>query len=125
MIGYHLILHRLRLQLGDLSHFVTMAQVIVSSSHLFDAGFGNARIEGLAEAHEALERSLRASVETGVWGIDQSTFELFADLLILHEDQLSKAPLHAVINSTKTGESSNADMLRRRDAEDGLVARPV
>jgi hypothetical protein len=115
MIGYHLTLRNLRLHRGDLAHFVTMAQVIVSSSRLFDAGFGNARIEGLAEAHDALERSLRTSADTGVWGIDQSTFELFADLLTLHEDQLGMAPLHCVIASTKTGELSNADRLRNVD----------
>jgi len=92
-----------------------MAQVIVSSSHLFDAGFGNARIEGLAEAHDALERSLRTSAEAGVWGVDQSTFELFADLLTLYEEQLSAAPLHSVIASTKTGNLSNADRLRNVD----------
>jgi len=113
MIGYHLTLHSLRVQRGDHSHFVTMAQVIVSSSRLFDAGFGNARIEGLAEAHDVLECSHRVSVETGVWGIDQLTFELLADLLILYEEQLCKAPLHAVIKSTKKGESSKADELRR------------
>jgi hypothetical protein len=112
MIAYHITLSNLRLHRGDLAHFVTMAQIIVSTSHLFDAGFGSARIEGLTEAHDALERGLRAAVASGVWGIDQATFELFADLLTLHEEQLCTAPLKAVTASSQTDRLSRADQIR-------------
>lgn len=112
MIGYHITLSNLRSHRGDLSHFVTMAQVIVSTSHLFDAGFGSACIEGLTEAHDALEQGLRAAVATGVWAIDQSTFELFADLLALHEQQLCTAPLDAVNKSVQMSTLSGADRVR-------------
>jgi hypothetical protein len=112
MIAYHVTLSSLRLQRGDLAHFVTMARVIVSTSHLFDAGFGYARIEGLTQAHDALERGVRAAVASGVWGIDQATFELFADLLTLHEEQLRVAPLDAVTNSAQPGHLSRADRIR-------------
>jgi hypothetical protein len=112
MIAYHITLSSLRLQRGDLAHFVTMAQIIVSTSHLFDAGFGSARIEGLSEAHDALERSLRAAVDSGAWGIDQATFELFADLLTLHEEQLCVAPRKAVTAAAQTGRLSRADQIR-------------
>ncbi|CAD6549896.1 hypothetical protein LMG27952_04936 [Paraburkholderia hiiakae] len=112
MIAYHLTLSSLRLQRGDLAHFVTMAQIIVSTSHLFDAGYGRARIEGLTEAHDALERSLRAALASGIWGIDPATFELFAELLTLHEEQLHVAPLEAVIRSSQPAHLSRADGIR-------------
>jgi hypothetical protein len=113
MIRYHLTLANLRAWRGDLSHFVTIAQVIVSSAHLFDAGFGEARIEGLAEAYDELERTLRTSVQNGRWGVDQTTFELFADLLVLHETQLRSAPTHAVLASSQSLGPSAADSLRK------------
>ena len=112
MIAYHITLSSLRLQRGDLAHFVTMAQIIVSTSHLFDAGYGRARIEGLTEAHDALEHSLRAALASGIWGIDQATFELFAELLTLHEEQLRLAPLEAVTRSSQPGHLSRADGIR-------------
>ncbi|WP_434667898.1 hypothetical protein P5W99_36345 [Paraburkholderia sp. A3BS-1L] len=112
MIAYPITLSSLRLQRGDLAHFVTMAQLIVSTSHLFDAGYGRARIEGLTEAHDALERGLRAALGSGIWGIDQAIFELFAELLTLHEEQLHLAPLEAVTRFSQPGHLSLADGIR-------------
>lgn len=112
LIEYHMILANLRLRRGDASHFVTMARVIVSTCHLFDAGYGEASLEGLTQVHDALERSFRSSFESGVWAIDEATFELFADLLMLHERQLLCAPLHAVASSTNTELKSRADRCR-------------
>ncbi|CAB3807826.1 hypothetical protein LMG28688_06626 [Paraburkholderia caffeinitolerans] len=112
MIAYHSTLSSLRLQRGDLAHFVTMEQIIVSTSHLFGAGYGRARMEGLTEAHDALERSLRAAMASGVWGIDQATSELFAELLTLHGEQLRVAPLEAVTRFSQPGRLSRADEIR-------------
>ncbi|WP_321938812.1 hypothetical protein [Paraburkholderia sp. J8-2] len=64
--AYQITLSRLRLQRGDLAHFVTMAQIVVSTSHLFGTEFGKACIGGLTEAHDALERSLRVAVASDV-----------------------------------------------------------
>jgi len=83
LIEYHMTLANLRRRRGDLGHFVTMARVIVSTCPLFDEGYGEASLHGLMEVHDALERSLRVSVETGRWGVDETTFELLADRLIV------------------------------------------
>ncbi|QGZ65309.1 hypothetical protein [Paraburkholderia acidisoli] len=112
LIGYHMMLANLRNQCGDLAHFVTIAKVVVSASHLFDAGYGHACLEGLTEAHDALERNVRASVERGVWGIDEITFELFADLLTLYEAQLREAPAQAVTLALENTALSRADSVR-------------
>lgn len=120
MISYHMALSALREKRGDFGHFATIAKVIVCSSHLFDGGFGEARVEGLTEAHDALERNVHASVETGVWGIDETTVDLFADLLTLHEAQLRAAPAYAVFQAMSKNELSRADAVRplHRERED-------
>ncbi|MBV8259587.1 MAG: hypothetical protein JO239_01240, partial [Paraburkholderia sp.] len=42
------------------------------------------------------DRSHRKAVDTGIWGVDEAAFELLADLLVLHEEQLRAAPLNVV-----------------------------
>jgi hypothetical protein len=101
LIDYHMALASLRQGRGDLHHFVTMARVVVVSCHLFDAGYGEAHIDGLMEVHEALDRSHRMAAQTGNWCVDDATFELLADLLTLHEQQLREAPFHVVARSNE------------------------
>lgn len=112
MIGVHLMLAALRKQAGTPAYLVAIARVIVSASHLLDAGFGEARLEGLTEAHDALERSWRAAIASDVWGIDEPTFALFADLLGLYEWQLRDAPACVVALALESKTPSRADSAR-------------
>ena len=125
MISYHMTLTALREKRGDFGHFATIAKVIVCSSHLFDAGFGEARVEGLTEAHDALERNVRTSAETGVWGIDETTVALFDDLLTLHETQLRAAPAYAVFQAMNNTALSRADAVRPLHSERGAQTPPA
>lgn len=112
MIGMHLMLAALRKQAAAPEYLVAIARVIVCASHLLDAGFGEARLEGLAAAHDALERNWRTAITSGVWGIDEATFTLFADLLCLYEAQLRDAPARAVALAMETRAPSRADNTR-------------
>jgi len=96
LIEYHMTLANLRRGAGDFRHFATMARVVVLTCHLFQAGYGEAQVDGLMEVQDALDRSHRKAVDTGIWGVDEAAFELLADLLVLHEEQLRAAPLNVV-----------------------------
>jgi hypothetical protein len=56
-------------------------------------------------------------VETGLWGVNETTFELLADLLTLHERQLGAAPHHAVARSMQSSVKSYADECRSNRGE--------
>jgi hypothetical protein len=101
LIEYHMTLANLRQGHGDARHFSTMAGVIIITCCLIDAGYGEACPDAMAEVQEALVRCNRIAEATGVYGVDEATFHLLADLLTLHELQMRSAPFHVVEKANK------------------------
>ncbi len=97
----HLSLETLRSGMGGEHQFNGMCQAACIASFLCEAGYGAAR-EGLfGEAEKVLLDCRRAGIGTNSWCFDTESYSVFAEILTLHDTQLSIAPVRELMRANE------------------------
>lgn len=98
-LEYHLALEVLRSVSAEEHHLCGIAHAICIARYVHQAGYGWARDAVFQEAEDAFLRCQALATETGNWAVDHDAFRLFAEILALHDRQLTRAPAHEVIRA--------------------------
>jgi hypothetical protein len=97
----HLALDALRRGDGGIGDAQTLTQVMILTGFLAESGFGAATGEQLGDAERAIAKAFDIGRDTGRWALDDSGFELFAQIVTNYDQQLHRAPLWAVTEASE------------------------
>jgi hypothetical protein len=98
-LQYHIALEALRVGRGYASAAQSLAEVMVTTFFLVDAGYGQISRETFLANEVIIADCFEKGRGQDKWSLDEHGYECFAALVNLHDQQLRKAPLCAILRA--------------------------
>lgn len=125
LLGYHLSLACLRRTDAARTHLAKIAEVLMTSNYLMDAGYGRGSLQILAEAQTAILAVQSVGSRSGQWGAgDETLWQPLGKLLTLFDRQISRAPSSQILRAVRRYEAATGSIVEsmRDDRLRGLAA---
>ena len=92
----HCALQALRDGTGWMAGTQSLAEVLILTAYVAEAGYGQITREAWLESESAINAAFAQGHATGVWKLDEESCEQLARVVCVHDAQLHNAPLGAL-----------------------------
>ena len=89
----HCALQALRDGQGWLAGTQSLTEVLILTSYLAEAGYGQITREAWVQSESAINAAFAEGRATGIWKLDDAGFEQLSSVVNVHDAQLHNAPL--------------------------------
>ncbi|QIE29715.1 hypothetical protein [Caballeronia sp. SBC2] len=100
-LAHHLALAACRGDSGSRHQINELVRPVYMAYYLQHMGFGELPLECYEHAEAAFENALAVAAKCGKWIISEQDAPVIERLLALHDQQLSEAPMHRVLEAEK------------------------
>ena len=115
----HCALQALRDGAGWIAGTQSLAEVLILTAYVAEAGYGQISREAWLQSEAALNAAFAQGHATGVWKLDNANCEQLASVVCVHDAQLHSAPLGVLaaaserLERLKAGEADPMPKLKR------------
>ena len=115
----HCALQALRDGTGWMAGTQSLAEVLILTAYVAEAGYGQITREAWLESESAINAAFAQGHATGVWKLDEESCEQLASVVCVHDAQLHSAPLGVLaaaserLERLKSGEADPMPKLKR------------
>jgi hypothetical protein len=100
-LAHHLALAACRGDHGDAHQINELVRSVYMAYYLQRMGFGEVPLDCYEHAEAAFENALAVAAKCARWKISEQDASVIERLLALHDQQLSEAPMHRVVDAEK------------------------
>jgi hypothetical protein len=100
-LRYHVALEAMRTGHGGAGAAHTLIALLLLTRFLSEAGYDALSDDAVVAGEEAITAAIDTANRTGTWAFDTPAYQAVAAVLLVHDAQLGRAPLSAIVAASE------------------------